>query len=224
MKLKRSNAELKSDLVEQLSLLQAYCGSFDFGKSEFAKPMATSLRLLLHQTPKSQSLLFQLRLRSGRYFTQAPPLVPGAVTSECNLVHYQIEVTKRGPIGRYVPNMEVVRHARKRIPFPEWWGNPVAKSVQGETLSRRDIVCSVADADGGAHVDIAFSPLYSKFRSGEFLNFRIGVDGVDSLIGSPQYASIRTIAHESLLTLERYSPWAFKSPYDFPVGPFSAAA
>lgn len=35
-------------------------------------------------------------------------------------------------------------------------------------------------------------------------------------LDSPQYACVRTIAHEVLLTVQKYAAWAFEKPYDWP--------
>ena len=87
-------------------------------------------------------------------------------------------------------------------------------------MSRMDIVLAVADTDGGAHVDQGFSELYLSFRTGQFLGWKYGVEGQQSeYIASPQFGCIRVIAHELLLTLQKYSPWCFDSPYS--AGPSS---
>ena len=75
-------------------------------------------------------------------------------------------------------------------------------------------VSNLSGMDGGAHVDAGFTPLYQRFRTGEFLGWKVGVEGDEgTLIASPQYACIRAIAHELLLTLGQYAPWCFRKPY-----------
>lgn len=101
-------------------------------------------------------------------------------------------------------------------------------------MSRLEMVTSVADMDGGAHVDPTFDAKYAAFRSGELLanqfTFQNGsgilrsgaaepnpvrpLDEGARFVGDPQYACIRTIAHEFLLTMERSAAWAFEQgPY-----------
>jgi len=188
----------------------AYCKHFDSGEPEFSKPMATAVRVLLHQTRNSHSVLHQLNLRSGRYFAVSPPLNPRNLLSECNLV-----VMRVGPTGAiYLPQLEFLPVGKSRMPFPEWWTGPVAKAQDKVTMSRMDIVCAVANMDGGAHIDPSFTALYERFRTGEFLGWRAMREGEPGeLISSPQYACIRAIAHELLLTLGKYAPWCFRAPY-----------
>ncbi|MGB4361820.1 MAG: hypothetical protein WBJ19_15525 [Rhodoferax sp.] len=173
--------------------------------------MSTAVRVLLHQSRTSLSLLQQLGLRSGRYFSVAPPINPRNLLSECNLVIMQI-----GPEGAgYLPQLDSTLIGKKQRPFPEWWSGPVAKAQNKQTMSRMDIVVAVAGMDGGAHVDPALTPLYERFRSGVFLGWMVMLDGVDGkFLQCPQYACIRAIAHELLLTLGKYAPWSFRKPYE----------
>ena len=211
-RISRTPSDLKAALSDQVFLLQAYCEHYDRGEFEFSKPMATALRVLLHHSGSSKSVLQQLNLRSGRYFTVVPPLNPRNLLSECNLVMMQV-----GPVGAlYLPQLAFMHGRKNRIPFPEWWTAPVAKGQDKQTMSRMDIVGAVAGMDGGAHVDPGFTPLYARFRSGAFLGWLVHQDGqAPQLIAHPQYACIRAIAHELLLTLEKYAPGAFRAPYVF---------
>lgn len=212
-KVKRSQADLRAALIEQVDLLLGYCEHVDRGESAFAKPMATAVRVLLHQSPSSHSILHQLGLRSGRYFSMAPPLNPHNILSECNLVSMRIGATD----SRFLPVLHPAWSTPKRVPFPEWWTRPVAKAQDKRTMSRMDIVRAVADMDGGAHVDSGFTEIYAQFRSGEFLGWRLlREDQVSTWLTSPQYSCIRTIAHELLLSLHKYSPWCFSREYTFP--------
>lgn len=219
-RIKRSTADLRTALKEQVILLQSYCELYDGRDLKFAKPMATALRVVLHHSEhgSSKSVLQALGLRNGRYFSVANPLNPNNLISECNLL-----ALRMSPAGSaYIPRLPSDLGLRERKPFAEWWIGPVAKSQDKRTMSRMDIVLAVADTDGGAHVDQGFSELYLSFRTGQFLGWKYGVEGQQSeYIASPQFGCIRVIAHELLLTLQKYSPWCFDSPYS--AGPSSIA-
>jgi hypothetical protein len=88
-----------------------------------------------------------------------------------------------------------------------------------------DIVLHVADTDGGAHVDPSLEESYSGFRGGDFLGVRAawgpGFAGISldrdrgvPIPGAP-WAAIRTIAHETLLSLRERVPRALKRPYEW---------
>lgn len=210
-RVQRSRDDLKAALVEQIALLVAYCERFDQGDAKFAKPMATALRVLLHHHKNSKSVLQELGLRSGRFFTVAPPISPKNLLSECNLL--VVRVTQ-GAGATYLPQLEFMPGFKNRKPFAEWWVNAVAKAQDEQTMSRMDIVQAVANMDGGAHVDPGFTKLYHRFRTGEFLGWHYGIEGEEgTLIGSPQFACIRAIAHELLLTLGAYAQWCFEKRY-----------
>jgi hypothetical protein len=75
------------------------------------------------------------------------------------------------------------------------------------------LVRELADRDGGAHVDTKFSDAYAALRAGMFGGFS-GFDSKGLLpFDGLHQASIRSIAHETLLSLHRYAAWAFDAPY-----------
>ena len=212
-RIKRARKDLEQALVEQVGLLMDYCEQFDLGNIKFAKPMSAALRVLLHHQGNSRSVLHELGLRSGRYYTVAPPVSAENLLSECNLLVVQFTA---GSGARYLPQLEFMPGFRNRKPFPEWWVGPVAKAQNKQTMSRMDIVRAVADMDGGTHIDSGFTDLYHRFRTGEFLGWHYTIEGKEpALIGSPQFACIRAIAHELLLSLRTYIPGAFEKPYSF---------
>ena len=209
-RIQRSNQDLRDSLREQVFLLVSYCASFDQGAMEFAKPMAGTLRTLLHQTKNSHALLQQLNLRSGRYFTVTPPVDFQNLVGHCNLLSMRID--QNGV--QYVPQLNSPMSGKNRIPFPEWWVQPVAMAQNKKTMSRMDIVTAVANTDGGSHVDPGLTPTYESFRSGEFLGWMAMKDGAEGVpIPSPHYSCLRAISHELLLSLEKYAPWSFRKPY-----------
>ena len=60
--MKWSTKENNDKLKVQLELLRSYTEHFDSGMIHMALPMATQVRVLIHQTDKSNSLLHQLDL------------------------------------------------------------------------------------------------------------------------------------------------------------------
>lgn len=231
-RIKQTNADLRAALIEQVSLMVHFCAKYDDGNLAFAKPMATSLRVILHQGGRSHSLLQQLGLRSGRFYSAPGRQGPNVVPIGCSLTPMAF-TPERG--GHYAPLL-APPDARSRLPFPEWWTRPVLRAPTGEKMSRMDIVTAVANTDGGAHVDSGLEPLYAAFRSGRLLGMRVfptengqirmsipillskeqvanDEDPRDGLLTSPQYPSVRTVTHEVLLTLEKCAAWTFSTPY-----------
>lgn len=223
-RVERSMADKRAMLREQISLLTSYAEMYDTGQRAFAKPMAASLRLLIHQTKKSISLLQQLGLRQGRFFAVVEKVSPRNLLTECNLL-----VTHFTGSGAHYVAWTAPLGFRQRLSFPEWWSAPVLKGHGGVTMCRRDVITAVADMDGGAHVDPGLEKVYHQFRTGELLGWGVvknemgtgfqlpfadGAPVEGKLMMEPQYACVRTISHEFLLTLQKYAPWSFDNPYE----------
>lgn len=232
-RINQSRSDLREALKEQVSLLVHFCAGYDAGTMALAKPMATALRLCLHHRGRSAALLQQLDLRGGWFFSAPGRLGRNKVPIGCSLTPMSVIDGN----GHYVPTLSRLEKC-DRLPFSEWWTGVVLRAPTGETMSRMDIVTAVADMDGGAHVDPAFTQLYARFRSGKLLGMSAfpieggqirmvmpillspehaekDTDQGDGLLTSPQYPSIRTIAHEMLLTMEKYAAWSFGKPYQF---------
>lgn len=208
----RPKGELERELREQVELLEHACTSYDAGLEAIGKHIALSLRVLLHHKGNSRSLLEQLQLRDGYFYDSAGALNPKNLISECNLV--MMRVGSDG--GSYLPLV-----AAGEPPFPpslvrfaEWWNEPVLKDGKGRFLCRRELICNVADTDGGAHVDPELEEAYMDLSRNNSLGwvFRSN-DITEPMKGRPELACIRQIAHELLLTLRRRYPKAFTTVY-----------
>lgn len=215
MKRTRSTHELLQQLQEQLHLLQGYCTQFDSGDWLAAKPMSTALRILLHHPDRPKSgqgaLLAQLGLRGGfwldstRVFGMSTP--KSSQWSWPQLLIMQMNDRSTG-FQPKILDREV--HLRK-TPFIEWWTTELANHSEFGSISRKKIVTGMADQDGGAHVDGHVDTSYDAFSNGEYFSITIG--DKKELARGATHACIRTIAHETLLTVYRYAPKAVVTPY-----------
>ena len=234
-KVKRTSAEVLEQLTEQVEILMSHCAQFDVGKEIMAKPMATTLRVLLHSGRpggNTVALLHQAHLREGWWLDVAGTL-SGVKESGSNLIQITATAVIGGGAGtaKCLPRFARYYYSDSNAQTPssqfgEWWTNTVAVNVEtGKKFSRMDIVRMVADTDGGAHVDPSLDQSYLDLISGELIGTRAhlapnslgfshgpGTGGV--LIPSAHLASVRTIAHETLMTLQRSSPGSFKEKYD----------
>lgn len=206
----RPKGELERELREQLVLLQHACSSFDSGLEAIGKHIALSLRVLLHHHRNSQALLEQLGLRDGYFFDSAGALNPKNLLPECNLVMFQVS-----PAGaRYLPLVAAGEPSVKPrlVSFAIWWNEPVLKDGKGRFFNRRELVCNIADSDGGAHVDPELDEAYMDLSRGNSLGwvFDNGASA-EPLAGRPELACMRQVAHELLLTLRRRHAKAFEA-------------
>ncbi|MDN4038661.1 hypothetical protein [Massilia sp. YIM B02443] len=231
----QTRSELVMRLREQIDLLTFYCENFDDGKTMLAKPMATVLRILLHTSAQKNSntiaLTDHLGLRNGRWRSVAALGDPRSHPITCTLIGVLVHA-EIGPDGssalslQSFPYLSGLDRGLRRIPFVNWWTEPIAYNhARRVAFSRMDVVRKVTDTDGGAHVDGSLDADYIAFKDGEFLGMcgkldqkslkiTLGHERGDPLTGAVA-ATIRAIAHEVLLTLQSTAPEAFSRPYTF---------
>lgn len=84
--------DLHNHLREQLQFLHASANAFDYGFEGEAKRLATTIRVLVHDTRSSTSLLKQLNLKHPlRMCDTAPPLDTNSLTPYHSLVIMRID-------------------------------------------------------------------------------------------------------------------------------------
>lgn len=212
-KVKKSKEELTQDLRDQLSLLISACKTYDEGLDVAALHISVSLRVLLHDNGRqSKSLLDQLGERDKRFYDTAGKINPKNLASEINLVRtaWRRDTLAAPLIVKYEPKLDAISPHKpvSRIPFAEWWNSPIIKDRSNNTLTRRELVRSVADQDGGAHVDLELNSIYhkiSRLRSAEMARF-YDETGTIEISNRLELACIRQIAHETLRSVEHNIP------------------
>src|SRR5437588_13047612 len=63
------NNPLQARFEEQLKLMKALCDCYDAGNEVVARSIATAVRVLVHDTNASTSLLTHLRKKNGQYLS-----------------------------------------------------------------------------------------------------------------------------------------------------------
>ena len=115
-----TSADLQVHLDEQLGFLERSAAAFDQGYEDEAKRLAVTLRVLLHETTQSHSLLGQLGRRQGAFVDTALPAHTGNLMTHGGLVF----VAMGPPETRYVAMLDDVPIATS-APFDQWWDTPV---------------------------------------------------------------------------------------------------
>jgi len=201
----KDKATLLENIAESRQFLIASASSFDNGYEAEAKRLAVTLRVLLHDTPQSHSLLGLLGIKDVMKFTNtAAPIEPDNLLPTPGLV---IMAVVRGtpsylaPLGNLPPPS-----VRPPADFPAWWNNDVTKDKEGNLWSRKSFVLTLANKEGGAHVDPALNDKYEALVRHNGLGWqRSSPDGIQPLQGSPAAATIRQVTYEVLDTLRRHS-------------------
>ena len=201
----RTRPNLLALLAENVQFLQASATSYDAGFDAEAKRLAVVLRVLLHDTNSSKSVLGQLGVKDKlRFEDTAEHINPkNLIVSAPGLVIMKFD-PQRG--GQYVPPLDekLPGHIHPPVPFKPWWNLEILRDQESAAWSRRSLVLTLANKEGGAHVDPSLTPAYDSLARMNGLDYHSGND--DALIpfaGSVIAASVRQIAHEVIRTLEK---------------------
>lgn len=194
----QSKAELEAQLRDQLGFLEASSAAYDAGYTSEAKRLAVAVRVLVHDTPKSKSLLGLLDKKNGAFVSTAIPAVKGNLLGHQGLV--LTAMTASG--ARYIAPLDEPGPSPQRVvEFDEWWERTVFADSAGNHLSRRSLVLAMANQDGGAHVDPKLNEFYRRISRGGALSVRNVTAGVEVPVTGIELAAVRQIAHELLKSL-----------------------
>jgi hypothetical protein len=205
-RIQRSLEDLKQELKDQINLLQNACERYDSGLDAIGKHIALSLRVLLHHRGQSKSLLEQLGMRQLEFYDTAGPIDPAELLSKCGFIMMKMSSGE----GKYIPRIAGPpnpNHKIRKIPFNQWWSEPVLKAKDGNLFSRYDLIRNVADTDGGAHVDPGLESAYMDLSRKNSLGWSFVKGNIDEAFkGRPELACMRQIAEEVLVTLRENCP------------------
>lgn len=185
-------------LADNIGFLKDSCEGYDNGKESEYKRLALTLRILLHDTSgRSKSLLGQLGMKSIKFLDTANKPLPGNTMAFCALAGMEIGPGK----PRFIPHLDTHRKSAQ-LDFEVWWNGIIFTDSKGQSISRKELVLSVADQDGGAHVDPFINEKYGDLSRKNSMGWRVSFNGEDlGPMRAPEAASIRQISHEVLKTL-----------------------
>jgi hypothetical protein len=196
--------ELLGHLKDQITFMIQSASSYDNGFEDEAKRLAVVIRVLVHDTSNSTSLLTLLNRKNIKFYDSAVPYDPRNLLSYNGLTMIKISTSEGASYVAPLDGGAPTRSRTKKISFNVWWENMfVIKDKDGETFTRKDLVLNTVNRDGGAHIDLALDKAYAdltRFNSLGWKFFKRGVE--DDFRNNPVLPSIRQIAHEFLKTLK----------------------
>lgn len=154
----RSKDDLLQRLTEQLQFLSRSADAFDGGLTDEAKRLAVAIRILVHDHGSSRSVLGQLGLLDRNFVSTTLPHDARNVATWCGLLTLDVGT----PLSdTYLPPLDGM--LRRSIPFADWWANEIViVDDLRNTMTRRDLVLTMCDQDGGAHVDPSLDEAYER--------------------------------------------------------------
>ncbi len=204
----RDRGELLEKLQEQRHLLRLGAEMYDADPANtvLSLQMATALRVLLHDTRASSSLLGLLGVKPGLSFVDTALPIGALAKTRFSPGLVSLEIAEEGRGMRWVPVLHHLPENRegRRAEFQPWWERACNRDIHGNTWSRKEFVLYLANKEGGAHVDAQrrdpkFEALDRQNSMGWSLDHS-EAGHVDA--GSSIPASIRQITHEVTATLE----------------------
>lgn len=129
------------------------------GNPREAVRIATAVRVIVHQTKNGKSILTHFGSPNPDMLSTAMPMGPNVVFGESGLTMMSV-----GPQGMTIePTLD--RITKRVVPFQDWWQERVF-TLNGVSLTRKDLVLTAADKDGGAHVDADLPANYEMLANG----------------------------------------------------------
>jgi hypothetical protein len=225
---RRDRGQLVEKIREQVQLLDVLGASFDAGNRVTGLPLATTIRVFVHDTSNSHALLAQVgELKSTTPFidTALRDDPANLITSRFGLVLMKMTA---GVEATWVPRAEVPGPPTpgalpRYVPFKSWWEDGVLRDAKGTSWSRKGIVLAIANKEGGAHIDpeqpLDVRAIEKDNSMGWTYSDPLKTD--EPMSNGPLMPSIRQIAYELEHTILRalrselaFTP-SLASPFDY---------
>ena len=199
--------DLQASLREQVQLLRDSAGLFDAGQPGHALNLAVRLRVMLHDTKGSHSLLGQIGIKERLTFldTALDPEPGNEASTAIVMIHLGTSGSQifTPPLGNLSPR----RQRKPRKSFDEWWHSVVILDRPRNEFTREGLVLALAHWEGGAHVDPEWESAYADVAKNGSLGWILSSEsGIRPLIENPVPASVRQIAFEVDQTLTEQVP------------------
>jgi hypothetical protein len=132
-------------------------------------------RLLFHDTAHQGSLLSHLRVKDKiRLVSTATPVSPTA-GYWAGITNIRLWPLQGG--ARFIPKRWTATR-KKLVPFADWWSTEIVylEKDGGKQVTRMALVTSMANKDGGVHVDARLDPTYEWVAEGTNWSMTVNPD------------------------------------------------
>ncbi|MDC4422556.1 hypothetical protein NQ683_17405 [Acinetobacter baumannii] len=197
-----TNDDLLQHLKENIGFLEVSSKAFDEGFYAEAKRLATIIRVLVHDTSSSQSLLHLLGIKSTlNFINTAYPVNPKNLMPHTGLVSMQIgsKNTYKAPLEGRLGSSEITQEK----PFDSWWNEVVIIDSFRKEFTRKSLVLTLVNKDGGAHVDPVLKSDYADLKKNNSVGWAVTIGEESFPLLEVELHSVRQIAFELHETLSR---------------------
>jgi hypothetical protein len=175
--------------------------------------IAVIVRVLVHDTSNSHSLLKSLEKKSINFIDSAPPNdgrlhsmtgMIGVRGSNPNQYLGLVAKIKTGKSYIAVPlfkqHLPEWYEGYAKVDFDKWWNKEIIK-IKGKSISRKDIILKVANMDGGAHVDPNLPIDYHELKNTKLI---LNIEGINTVFErNIVYISVAQIGWEILNSIDK---------------------
>jgi hypothetical protein len=153
-----AESRFHQQLRQQLTFVQNSCDAYDRGQIEEAIRIGTSLRVILHDTRNSISLLTHLGSKDIDLLSTCP-----VQEIKANTIFFDCF---SGFSAQGVKPKLGVTSSKIGLPALDWWDQIVIGRNPDQYLTRKVIALTAANKDGGAHVDAKLPDEYNQLIHG----------------------------------------------------------
>lgn len=151
--------DFRAHLARQLRFIRSSCESSDNGFTDEAIRIATSLRVMFHDTKSQMSLLTRLGQSDIALLSTVRPVGSGVIFFD------GINQIAIGPSGGKVGPKLGNSSFKGFMQRADWWSQVLF--AQNDLIARRrDIALAAANKDGGTHVDSKLTAEYEELQKG----------------------------------------------------------
>lgn len=162
----KTKEELEDALKRQIGHLRRSCAAFDAGEMSEGERLAVTCYTLLHDSPKDKritGLLGRFGMRSKMSFldsSRQDHFDNLRKKNRENFLHIGLPMAtiKFGKNGStYAPLFENLKNIPNatiaKVKFQQWWEGKVYENANRYKLSRKNLVSTLRNQDGGGHID-----------------------------------------------------------------------
>lgn len=194
----QERVDLERQFAKQIGFLKRSAESYDNGFHDEAIRLAVVVRVLVHDTPKSISLLTQL-CEKDRYYWDSRAAIDKKLFPESDSCFVLVQADESG--AKYLPVLERGPIPMFQSDFDGWWNGVVFIDSNGRKVTRKDLILTASNQDGGAHVDPSLDPVYADLSRGGSFGWAEIIGTEKRSLQGAELAAVRQIAHELLKTL-----------------------